>query len=227
MNRLFDRLKAEGCVLSISDDGRDTELTFDSITVVIGVREYVRQSPRELTAEEKASLRLDPDAYVYNRTEYNPTGKLVPFVEVMAAYGRRECADSKFINEAVLFNAFVKRLKDAVEWRRRFDARWAEAEKQRQEEKRLRDEAEQRRKEEQERIDQLKDIMRDWQFARTVDQFLQAIRSHYHEANVDISVDSRLGRWMTWAEGHAITINPLLNGIVPAPVLQDVGKYPK
>lgn len=217
MNRLFERLKREGYSFSVSEDGRDAEATIEKTSVVIGIREYVYERMRELTAKEKADLKRNPNTYIYDRNEYIPTGKFILFVEVWGSYSRRECQVTKYSSESLLFDAFVKRLATAIESRRKHDLEREQAERERAEQRRLREEAERRRQEEQQRIDQLNQIVSDWQYVQSVAQFLAAIEQHYKQANASISPDSGLGHWMQWARGHAASLNPLLNGVIPAP----------
>jgi hypothetical protein len=161
--------------------------------------------------------RLTQEGYTFQK-EYVATGQFILFIEPTSYGARRECPQVQYSSEDLFFDAFVERMQAAVEYRKRRDLEAAELHRRWEEERRQREEAERRRIEEQRRVDRLNDLADCWSRAVALDAFLDAVDAEAARVGATLGLDTDLVRWLVWARGHAVHLNPLRNGEIVFPI---------
>jgi len=112
-----------------------------------------------------------------------------------------------------LFIAALRRVDVARKWRRKREEEvrlQRAAEDRRQKEEQQQQEAERRRQHEQARVRGLLDEAENWRKSRVLRSYLRAVRRTLEEQGRDVVPGSDLERRLTWAQGVANDLDPLI-----------------
>lgn len=136
--------------------------------------------------------------------ERRPNGKLTLRIHSQHAYGSRlSWTDGNVQRVEHCLNQFIATLISAAE-RERLAQLAAEENARREAEERRRREAEEQRQQNEARlVYDLNSRVSDWVQARTIRQFVAAVRAEREQASADTNPQSELGQWIGWALHYA------------------------
>jgi hypothetical protein len=176
----------------------------------VGIRLEERRKQVEIAPS--ASDVVLSDAYPWRsnpRKEAQYTGKFaLKIAEDWAKGVRRKWADGKTQRVEDCLNAFVVGLVQAAEAKKQAQAEWEEQQRRREEERRRRFEEERQRQEEARRGRQLEEEATAWAKAEQLRAYVAAVREHAEQAG-GVEPESKVARWLAWAERYAEAADPL------------------
>jgi hypothetical protein len=149
-----------------------------------------------------------------------PSGRLVLRVLDEDGRPRWEWRDMKRRQVEDGLNAFVVALHEQAQGMANAEAH--RAQRMLEEQARWAREAEERRAREEEaaRVRELEALVARWRQAADIRAFVEAIHQEHREQGQEVCADTKLGAWLTWALGHA-------NSLDPARARQSPDKPPK
>lgn len=212
---LFRALEQRGFKISEGEKNhyshKDLCICFADDKVSFHIREYIKQSRRNLTDKEKEeNFRYAPEQKWTNT--YDPTGTLeiilFPGEESYSKIKIREDDNKPFeekLNEVVIkiiemmwcaqSNRLAREEKERL-WRQEEQARY------------LRQQAVAN---EQKRKDHLERKAFAWKRAQLIREYITAVEQAQQQGQLDID-DAELGQWRRWAIGHADSMDFIVNG---------------
>lgn len=142
--------------------------------------------------------------------EHVPTGELsLSILDASYHSARSSWRDGKRQRVEECLNAFVSSLyltSDAIKANR---IEWERRRKEAEEEERRRWEERCRLEEEAQRTKELEDVIRQWRFAQDVRAYVAEARKMVSDANLTITANGPLDKWLQFAASHAEKVAPL------------------
>jgi len=157
---------------------------------------------------EKTKIKLkEEDKYGYVGRDFIPTGEFVLQLE-RYCYGPK-CRDGQRKKLEDCLNDFVIKI-----YREVFKQKAWEIERednQKRELERYRQAEEEKKKEELERqkIQSLEKDASNWQKSKIIKSYIEELKKLYIEKNDEIKPESEFGQWVSWANKHIESLNPL------------------
>lgn len=212
MNTLIKALEARGFkVLIVAEKKNEYYTAYKTCvfvlgqTIEFGLKEFLKQTKRELTPAEKKE-RPWADKFEY---DYNPSGRLSLEIKNWEA-PRKNWSDAKIKRVEECLNDFIVALiKTSVELRTR-EVQRKQEERSRLEWERQREERDRRRREEETQIQNLIVNAANWQKSKQLREYIQAVKDDAIRNNGSIEPGSELDKWLTWANQQADRFDPLL-----------------
>ena len=209
MDALIKGLEARGCpVATQAGDERATTVTVLGIPLEIELREQVTQVPHKLTPAEKAEQKRSAWLYL-PKYDHHLSGQLTLGIKTWCDGARCNWADGKKQRLDHCLNAFIVGLIQAAVRKQARDLAWERQQRQWEEERRLREEQERIRSEEAARLQALEQEVADWQRAKQIRAYAEAVRQAAMESKDAIEAGSELDHWLVWALQQADRIDPL------------------
>jgi hypothetical protein len=179
------------------------------------IRELTKKSPREFTASEKEELQRDPDAYIYNRYVFNPTGAFqldlyrqhLPVLTLRDSKTRKVEDGLSRIMLAILREADDSRKRNAAIALEEADRREIERIQLEQEEDRKR--KARRRERRQAKIDAVVGAANAYRQSLILRDYIAAAREAVLQRDGHIESGGRIDRWFRWVKRVADSIDPL------------------
>lgn len=208
MNALIKALEARGFTVSIVNKNEyshypsyKTCVSVLGQTIEFGLREFLKQTKRELPPAERDRWRR----FEYS---YSHSGRLTLEIKTWGA-PRKNWSDAKIQKLEDCLNDFIIVLiKTAVELRTREIER-EEEERRRHERERRREELARIRREEEARLQDLLDKVSGWQKSKQIREYIKAVREDAIRRDGGIDPGSELDKWLAWANQQADRFDPL------------------
>jgi len=199
MDALLKAAQARGYETIVAEDswGEQTRVIKEGEEVRISLYEHVRQTPRELTAEEKKK----PPYLLDIPLEYKVDGKLNLKLNVKWSHyqkwgDRKNEPLENRLNEALA--AVIAHLESLVEEKR-----------EKAEEERRRQEFIRRREEEKRKREALESNVAKWRESRDLHDYLDAYEKRLIATKGAIIPESLEAEWLVWARDYAESLDPL------------------
>ncbi len=201
------------------EDRWSQTVTVEGETITFVMEEHVDREERAPTPKEERESRWMPFRYRPLRFyDYTPTGKLsLRILDGPSNGRRRRYSDTPRQKLDNMLNTFVACLHrtagDIKTERQRIEERerkWAEQERQRQEWERQREQKLAEIRAEEAALESLFSDADDWHKSQRVTSYVNAFREAALAYNG--TIDEEQEQWLTWAEGQAKRLNPLVDG---------------
>lgn len=153
--------------------------------------------------ESANAVKVESSSRFWRHTDYHRNGKLTLKIERWGNGTRRSWADGKTQRLEDLLGDFVCNLIVAAEQARVAHLEYQRREQLCREEEERRREAARLRAIEAHRVHDLQSRLTDWQQAHQLREFIAAVERNARASERDVSPESDLGRWLTWARKHA------------------------
>ncbi len=211
MDALIKTLDARGyAVATKAGDQRITAVTVLGIPLEIELREQVTQVLHKLTPAEKAEQKRTAWLYL-PKYDYHLSGQLTLGIKTWCDGARCNWSDGKKQRLEHCLNAFIAGLIQAAVRKQARELEWQRERQRREEERRQREEQERIRREEAARFQALEQKIADWQRARQIRAYVEAVRQAAKERDGAVKVGGDLDLWLAWAMQQADRIDPLLH----------------
>lgn len=208
MDALIKALKARGRAVTAGADRPMTTVTVLGVSLEIELREQVTQVPHKLTPAEKAEQKRAMLFYA-PKHDHHPSGELTLGITTWCDGIRCKWSDSNRQRLEHCLNAFVVSLIRAAVQKQ---ARELERERERQrreEERRQYEEQERLRQEEAARLQALEQEVANWQRARQIRAYVEAVRQTEEQRGGGVEAGGEMDRWFVWALQQAAKIDPV------------------
>jgi len=211
MDALIKGLEARGYpVATQASDERATTATVLGTPLEIELREQVTQTPHKLTPAEKAEQKRNAWLYL-PKYDHHLSGQLTLGIKTWCDGARCNWADGKKQRLEHCLNAFIAGLIQAAVRKQAQELEWQRERQRREEERRQREEQERIRREEEVRFQALEQEVTNWQRAKQIRAYVEAVRQAVVEFNDAIEAGSELDHWLVWALKQADRLDPLLH----------------
>jgi hypothetical protein len=178
------------------------------IFVVLG--EKFSFSLREKTKRTFVSAAERKKSYYSSQYEYRPSGEFeLQLHRRQTGFAEATWKDGKKIRIEEKLNAILIELIVSVEKERKWRKQREESERRAREEQVLRWRQEEERRKEEQKIQQLTQMVSNWEQAARVRSFLAAVRDRTELNQGPIEDGSELAKWLEWASKYANQIDPL------------------
>jgi hypothetical protein len=210
MDALLKALDRRGYPVSVDEEKRTTKATVLGETVAFSLEEIMGRSERQLTPAQEKDKARNPWRYPRPEYVYRPSGKMsFKITSPSWDIGRRTWSDGKKQRVENVLNSFVIGLIKAAEVERERRLWNERREREREEEERRRRER-QRHKEAEER--KLWGLFTDsicWHRSQQIRAYVQAVEDAVEKSAGEITPDSTVEKWITWARKQADRLDPL------------------
>ena len=192
----------------------------------------------ETVKEEKDDDETLDGSYRFRHSSFRnktvPSGRLVLAIDTESCYHhdglRRKWSDGvkQRIENALpqfmagLINVAAAKA-ESERQRQERERQWEKEEQRRKEEERLRAAAWAKIQAERAKVQGLMKDAADWQTSKGLREYIQAVRDDASAQGKDSGPESKLGKWLVWAEQQADRLDPLKTS--PASILDDEAKY--
>ena len=192
-------------------DGQEHDVTVLHQGFVIGLREKVRRTERDLTKEEKNHFRQYGYVYAPDRYSYHSTGilEIQLFWDKSHSYPLTVLRDNKRRPLEQQLHQVVIELLRLVARARANEVARRQAEIQRAEQERLRKEEERRKKIEETRMNRLQLAAGQWSKVAEMRAYVQAVKEESLRRRTGVAEDEELTKWLRWAESYLEQTDPL------------------
>jgi hypothetical protein len=209
MDALIKALEARGyTVTTEAGKGCTTTATVLSIPLEIELREQLSQVPHQLTASERADQKRTP-WLTFHKYDHHLSGQLTLGIKNWCRGARRHWADGKKQRLEHCLNAVVAGLIQAAVRLQAWELERERQHRQWEEERRQLEEQERLEREEEARRQQLEREIADWQRAKQIRAYVEAVRQSAVERQGALEAGGDLDRWLVWAMQQADRIDPL------------------
>lgn len=157
-----------------------------------------------------------------SRVKYEPTGDFnLQLLRKQTGYAETTWKDRKGNKLEEQLNEVMIELIVCVEKERNWRRQREENEKQQRREAAKRREEEQRRRKEEQKINELLQMVQNWDQAERIRAFMNDLRGRIQQRKGPIEEGSDLDQWVAWALNHADKIDPLGARLAETPVATD------